>query len=106
MSLLNRRPFLSPKSVTRLLLKSQRIDEFHWNTGRKLQYPWSAQDRAVIEKMNQYLDRSASLKVGIGELEYYLLGPNESDVDIRYLAVHTRGEQQSTRLARKERATS
>ena len=41
--------------------------------------------------MKRYLDRSESLEVDIEELEKNLLGPNEQDVDIRYLALQARG---------------
>ena len=55
---------------------------------------WTARDRTVIAKMEHYLDRCESLEVNIEELEYYLLDPDELDVDIRHIALNARGEQQ------------
>ena len=43
---------------------------------------WSARDRTVIAKTKQYLEESQSLKVEVEELEP-LLGPDDSDVDVR-----------------------
>ena len=63
------------------------------------EHRWFAQDRTVIENKKHYLDRSKGLEVDIEELEYYLLGPNELDVDMRCL--DAQGEQQ-----RREKGTS
>ena len=58
--------------------------------------------------MEHYLKRSESLDVEIEELECYLLGPNELDVDITYLALHEENSSKGflTRLVSKEQATS
>ena len=56
------------------------------------EHRWSTLDKAVMARMDHYLDRSESLEVGIEELEYYLLGPEELDVDIRHIALNARGE--------------
>ena len=106
--------FALSRSVTRLLLKvkTRCISAEHWR--KRLQHPGrrfagsntevnmgGLHETTVIEKMKHYLDRSESLEVDMEELEYYLLGPNDLDVDIRFLA-----QGFSTRLARKEQATS
>ena len=52
----------------------------------------STLDKAVMARMEHYLSRSESLEVDSEELEYYLLGPEESDVDIRHIALVARGE--------------
>ena len=44
---------------------------------------WTARDRVVIARMEQYLDKSESMKVEIEELEL-LLGPEDSQVDLEY----------------------
>ena len=54
----------------------------------------SVREKSVIENMGHYLDTSQCLEVDIEELECYLLGPDESDVDIRCIALYARGEQQ------------
>ena len=45
---------------------------------------WTARDRVVITRMEQYLDESDSLKVEVDELEL-LLGPEDSEVDLRHI---------------------
>ena len=42
--------------------------------------------------MAQYLDRSDSLEVEIEELGYCLVGPEESEVDIRRIAMNARAK--------------
>ena len=54
----------------------------------------SVREKTVIENMGHYLDTSQCLAVDIEELECNLLGPDESDVDIRCIALYARGEQQ------------
>ena len=49
-----------------------------------------------MTRMEHYLDRSQSLEVDIEELEYYLLGPEQLDVDVRLIALNARGEKTST----------
>ena len=75
-NLLNRRPSPSPISVTRLLLKVQEEMNISGTPEKTPPVPrkkirgveyggehrWSGQDRAVIEKMKRYLDRSESLE--------------------------------------------
>ena len=94
-SLLNRRPFLSPRSVT-LSVESQ--EEMNISGTLEKTPPVNIgglqRTEQFLKKKKRYLDRSESQGVDIGELEYYLLGPSELDVDIRYLALHARGEQQ------------
>ena len=54
------------------------------------EHRWTACDRAVVARMEHYLDRSESLKVEVEELEYCLLGPEESEVGIRHIAMNAR----------------
>ena len=42
-------------------------------------------------RMEQYLDRSESRKVEIEGLEYCLVGPEESEDDIRHIAMNAQG---------------
>ena len=50
---------------------------------------WSARDRTIIAKTNQYLEESKSLKVEIEELES-LLGLGDTDVDFRRILEEAR----------------
>ena len=56
------------------------------------EHRWTAHDRAVMAKMVQYLDRSESMKVEIEALEYCLLEGEESEVDIRHIAMNASGK--------------
>ena len=56
------------------------------------EHRWTAHDSAVMARMVQYLDRSENMKVDIVELEYCLFGPQESEVDIRHIAMNARGK--------------
>ena len=60
---------------------------------------WTRRDRAVVARMEQHLDRSESLKVEIEELEYCLVGPEESDIDIRHITMNARGKKASQALS-------
>ena len=53
------------------------------------EYRWTARDRVVVVRMEQYLDRSESLKVEVEELEL-LLGPEDSEVDLMYILMNAR----------------
>ena len=53
------------------------------------EHRWTARDRVVIARMEQYLDESDSLKVEVEELEL-LLGPEDSDVDLRHILMYAR----------------
>ena len=53
------------------------------------EHRWSARDRTLIARMEHYLNENDSMKVGIEELEL-LLGPEESEVDLRYILRHAR----------------
>ena len=46
------------------------------------EHRWTARDRTVIAKMEQYLNESDNMKEEIEELEL-LLGPEDSEVDLR-----------------------
>ena len=52
---------------------------------------WSARERTVVARTEQYLEESQSLKVEVEELES-LLGPDDSDVDFRRILQETRDE--------------
>ena len=52
---------------------------------------WSARDRTIIAKTNQYLEERKSSKVEIEELES-LLGPDDKDVDVRRILEEARDE--------------
>ena len=55
------------------------------------EHSWTARDRVVIARMGQHVDRSESLKVEVEELEP-LLGPEDSEVDIRHIAMNARSK--------------
>ena len=56
------------------------------------EHRWTARNRAVMARMVQYLDRSESMNLEMEELEYCLLGPEESEVDIRHIAMNASGK--------------
>ena len=53
------------------------------------EHRWTARDRVVIARMEQNLDQSDNLKVEVEELEL-LLGPEDSEVDLRYILMFAR----------------
>ena len=63
----------------------------------------STVDNAVMTRMEHYLDRSESPEVENEELEYYLLGPEESDVDIRALCAERKRRKASKAFPRSVR---
>ena len=70
--------------------KTKRITVAEWNTeanigGRRA-------TKQSWREWNTYLHRSESLEVDIEELQDYLLGPEELDVDVRHIALNARGE--------------
>ena len=44
--------------------------------------------------MLNYLDSCESLEVDINELAYFVLAQDERDVDVKYIALHAKGERQ------------
>ena len=48
--------------------------------------PWNVCERTLIINMESYLQNSEELHVGIGELEFFLLGPGDEDISITFLA--------------------
>ena len=50
---------------------------------------WTARDRVVFVRMEQHLNENDSMKVEIEELEL-LCGPEESEVDLRYILRYAR----------------
>ena len=46
------------------------------------EHRWSARGRSVVARMEQYLEKSDSMRIVIEELES-LLGPEDSEVDLR-----------------------
>ena len=55
---------------------------------------WAALFQAVATRMVKYLDRSENLAVDIKVLEYFLLAPDEPNVEIKHIALHARGDRQ------------
>ena len=53
------------------------------------EHRWTARDRVVIARMERYLNESDSMKVAVEELKL-LLGPADSDVDLRYVLCYAR----------------
>ena len=53
------------------------------------EHRWTARDRTVVARMEQYLNENDNMRVEIGELEF-LLGPEDSEVDLRQ-TLSTRG---------------
>ena len=45
-----------------------------------------------MTRMENYLDRCESLEVEVKEREFYVLVPDEQNVDIRHIALHARGD--------------
>ena len=52
---------------------------------------WTARDRTVTARMEQYLNESDSMKVEIEELEHCFLGLEESEVDFRHIVKSVAG---------------
>ena len=52
--------------------------------------------RRLRKRISGYLDRCESSDVDINELEYFVPAPDEPDVDVKYIALHTEGERQQT----------
>ena len=55
----------------------------------KGEYWWTACDRVVIARMEQYLDRSESMKLEIEELEL-VIGPEDSEVAFGHFLMYAR----------------
>ena len=53
------------------------------------EHRWSARDRTVIARMEQYLNENDNIRVEIEELEF-LLGPEDSEVDLRQILRYAR----------------
>ena len=53
------------------------------------EHRWTARDRTVIARMEQYLDENDNMRVEIEELEF-LLGPEDSEVDLRQILRYAR----------------
>ena len=53
------------------------------------EHRWSARDRTVIARMEQYLNENDNMRVEIEELEF-LLGPEDSEVDLRQILRNAR----------------
>ena len=63
------------------------------------EHRWTARDdRAVVARLVQHLDRRESMKMESGELEYCLFGLEESEVDIRHIAMDATGKKASEGL--------
>ena len=55
-------------------------------------HPWTPRERTLIKKMEGYLKQSEKLQVGIHELEYHLMSPEDGKVDITSIAETARYE--------------
>ena len=65
-------------------------EEMQWQAETEAQGSiWSARERTVITKMENYLDGSDDMKLDVGELEL-LMGQEDSEVDLRYILAHAR----------------
>ena len=53
------------------------------------EHRWTARDGTVIAKMEQYLNEYDNMKVEIEELEF-LLGPEDSEVDLKQILWYAR----------------
>ena len=67
-------------------------EEMQWQEEMEVQARiWSARERTVIAKMENYLDNNDDMKVEVGELEL-LMGPEVSEVDLMYILTLARRE--------------
>ena len=55
----------------------------------EVEHRWTARDRTVIARMEQYLNEKDHMKVEIEEL-LLLLGPEDSEVDLRQILRYAR----------------
>ena len=53
--------------------------------------PWTARERVLIDKMEQYLKKRESIQVEVTELKH-LLGPEDADVSIEAFVQSARDE--------------
>ena len=53
------------------------------------EHRWTARDRTVIARMEQYLNENDNMRVEIEELEF-LLCPEDSEVDLRQILRYAR----------------
>ena len=60
--------------------------------------PWTARERLLIDKMEQYLEESGSIQVEVTELEHDLLGPEDADICIKSYAEGARDESGARKL--------
>ena len=98
---------MMPPTPSQNSYSSLEEEQGHFNVVDQM---WSARDRTIIAKTNQYLEESKSLKLEIEELES-LLGPEDSYVDFRQILEEARdekgcntGEGCGERMKEKERA--
>ena len=77
-----------PKEHQRKHLQRPEIKFAEWNAEANI--GGLTLDKAVTARTEHYLDRSERLEVDIEELDNYLLGPEELDVDIRHIALTRR----------------
>ena len=54
------------------------------------EHRWTARDRTVTARLEQYLNESDSVKVETEGLAHFLLGAEKSEVDIRHSATNAR----------------
>ena len=82
----------TPTSRRRMMLATPQqssrssIEGMQWQTEMEVQRSSrNARERTVIARMEQHLDASDCMKLEIEELEELLLGPEDSEVNLRYI---------------------
>ena len=60
--------------------------------GRGVDHGWTAVYQTVAKRMLDYLNKSEVLKVNAQELEFHVLAPNETNIDIEHIVRQARGE--------------
>ena len=69
------------------------VEAMQWQNEMEVQgSSWNARERTVIARMEQNVNESDSMKVEVEELEV-LLGPEDSEVDLRHILMYARKKQ-------------
>ena len=67
--------------------------------------PRTARERMLIAEMEQYLEKGESIQVEIGELEHFLLGPEDPGISIRSFAEKRMGRRRLSLLRAAQRTS-
>ena len=54
--------------------------------------PWTARERVALDNTEKYVEKGESIQVDVGELEHFLLGPEDADISITSFAENARDE--------------